>query len=184
MAAQKVVKIMTSSGNVHTVNYDAMMLSETVKNLVSDINDQETPVPLPNIDDETFQKIVEFCEYHMNNEIEYDEKKKLEFKLSDWDVNFMNVSDKLKFKLLSASSYLAIFQLTKVVAKSIAMDIEKYNTVDEIRDRYHIVNDFTDEEEETVQKEIAWIDSNYMTKKQKLVKQTTEQSPKKKHADN
>merc|ERR1712070_411210 len=107
--------------------------SVTVKNMVDDTG-LETPVPLPMVDSKILIKVIEYCKYHHKSEQESlpeDEK-------NNWDKDFVKVDDETLFNLILAANYLDI------------------KTLEEIRIRFNIKNNFTPEEEEEVKRENAW----------------------------
>uniref|UniRef100_A0A0D9VDY0 SKP1 component dimerisation domain-containing protein n=1 Tax=Leersia perrieri TaxID=77586 RepID=A0A0D9VDY0_9ORYZ len=53
-----------------------------------------------------------------------------------------------------AADYLAVDELVDLMCAAVASRLEK--SVERVREIFHIVNDFTDEEEEEIRKEIPW----------------------------
>ena len=66
-----------------------------------------------------------------------------------WDAEFIDLDDTELFKIVNAANYLMIQSLLDLSCAKIASYIKGKST-QEIRDRFNIVNDFTEEEEEKV----------------------------------
>lgn len=61
------------------------------------------------------------------------------------------------FKLTEAAHFLQIEDLLELCSARMAAEIQLMN-VAEIRDYFGITNDFTPEEEEAIEKELAWVE--------------------------
>ncbi|GLJ33185.1 hypothetical protein SUGI_0668130 [Cryptomeria japonica] len=59
------------------------------------------------------------------------------------------------FRLIVAAKYLEIHNLVDLMCKTIA-DRIKDKSVEELREIFHVQNDFTPEEEEQVRRETKW----------------------------
>jgi S-phase kinase-associated protein 1 len=65
--------------------------------------------------------------------------------------------------LILAANYLDIKSLLELGCKHLANEIKSKKTVQELRDRFGIENDYTPEEIEQVKKEMAWASSDNTT---------------------
>jgi S-phase kinase-associated protein 1 len=128
---------------------------ETIKNMLDDITDP-MPIPLPNVDSESFGKVVEYLKQHANDppEAENAEPSKID-DVMPWDADFMKLPQNEIFKLVIASNYLLLKGLLNLSCKTIANCIHG-KTPEQIRKLFNIKNDFTPEEEATVRRENQW----------------------------
>jgi S-phase kinase-associated protein 1 len=137
-------------------------MSVTIKNMIFDVGEIDTPIPLGNVSGPILEKVIAYCEYHdANPEAPSDEKKddKRTDDISPWDVEFCNVPQPVLFELILAANYLDIKSLLDVTCKTVANMI-KGKTPEEIRKTFNIKNDFTPEEEEQVRKENSWCEEH------------------------
>lgn len=78
--------------------------------------------------------------------------------LQAWYYDFIrSYSLEIQFQLILAANYLDIKPLLDLSCAIIASQI-KGKTIQEIRDHFHIVNDFTLIEEEQIREEMKWCD--------------------------
>jgi S-phase kinase-associated protein 1 len=80
---------------------------------------------------------------------------KIEDLVDEWFVQYLNAEKDVLFELIKASNYLDISSLLELSSAKVATMI-KGKPIQEIRDFFNIVNDFTAEEEEWVKQESAW----------------------------
>lgn len=186
---EKMINLLTKDGVIVPAKYQIMInMSVLIKELTTDLGVTDEPIPVAEVESKYMGDIIKFCEYHNDTPLKYNENGKFTTELSEWDNTFVkDRTDDNKFEMLNMAMFMQIKQLTQVMAKSIAMDMQKCSTTEELRERYHIVNDFTDAEEIEVQKEVAWCDPGYKTKKERGIKSTEVTTPtaskkKKKHS--
>lgn len=145
-------------------------LSKTLDNMIGvcegDQNfSSEIPFAEEACDKPTMEKIIEWGKYHLANPKApptAEEKKtkpfrddKVVIEIDPWDKNFMGTNVEEIVKIMTASNYLEIENLTLLCAKTLALMI-KGKTPQQIRDMFGIVNDFSPEEEEQIRRENAW----------------------------
>ncbi|KAH6896988.1 Skp1 family, dimerization domain-containing protein [Thelonectria olida] len=137
--------------------------SMLIKNMLEDVGDesisQDTPIPIPNVNEAVLRKVIEWCEHHRNDphqtqDDESDARKKTT-DIEEWDQKFMQVDQEMLFEIILASNYLDIKPLLDVGCKTVANMI-KGKSPEEIRKTFNITNDFTPEEEEQIRRENEW----------------------------
>jgi len=135
--------------------------SMLIKNMIEDVGEEalETPIPIPNVNDQVLKKVIEWCTWHKNdpvavNDDDADSRKKTT-DIDDWDQKFMQVDQEMLFEIILASNYLDIKALLDVGCKTVANMI-KGKSPEEIRKTFNITNDFTPEEEEQIRRENEW----------------------------
>lgn len=120
----------------------------------------EEDIPLPNLSTHILQKIIEYCEYHKNDQPEEIEKPLRTTNLAElvdsWDAKFIEVENMEElFKIIQGANYLDIASLLDLSCAKVASLI-KGKTPEEIRKTFNIINDFTPEEEQQIREENRW----------------------------
>jgi len=138
-------------------------MSVLVKEMLSDDDEEETPeIPLPNVQKEILEKVIEFCTHHVNDpmqDIEKPLKSQNMFEVvSEWDANYIEVDQATLFAIILAANYLDIPSLLDISCAKVASMI-KGKTPEEIRKTFNIANDFTPEEEQQVREENKWCET-------------------------
>ncbi|KAK4711264.1 hypothetical protein R3W88_005777 [Solanum pinnatisectum] len=87
--------------------------------------------------------------------IKHSEERVPEDQLKNFDQDFLKMSHSELLDVVLAARYLDDKQLKKVIIQEFADRITG-KTLEEIREVYGIVNDYTPEEEEEVRREYAW----------------------------
>ncbi|TEB19753.1 hypothetical protein C9890_0167 [Perkinsus sp. BL_2016] len=101
---------------------------------------------------------MDYCKYHKENPSEEISKplrstNLLECGVSDWDNTFItSLEQEFLFEVILAANYLDIKPLLDLSCARVASMI-KGKTPEEIRKQFHIVNDFTPEEEAQILEE-------------------------------
>ncbi|KAF9190180.1 hypothetical protein BGZ51_008883 [Haplosporangium sp. Z 767] len=152
--------VLTSLDNENfTVDKEVAERSILIKNMIEDVGESDSPIPLPNVSSAVLKKVIEYCEHHRNDPIqvqdETDDPRKRSNDIDEWDMNFMNVDQDMLFEIILAANYLDIKPLLDVGCKTVA-NLIKGKTPEEIRKLFNIVNDFTPEEEAQIKKENEW----------------------------
>ncbi|KAJ1720570.1 hypothetical protein LPJ53_004811 [Coemansia erecta] len=133
----------------------------------------DKPIPLPNVSGPILTKIIQYCQHHKddasrrqpkpsNYDLENDcseaaVQQAIE-KMDDFDRDFCRVDQGTLYDLLLAANFLDIQPLLDLVGYTVA-SMMKDKSVQEIRDTFHIKNDFTPEEEKRVIKENSWCEN-------------------------
>jgi len=116
-------------------------------------------IPVPNVTGHILAKVIEYCKKHVEAAAAAatsSDGKGSEDDLKNWDAEFMKqVDQRTLFEILLASNYLDIKNLRDLCSQTVADDI-KDKKLEEIRNIFNIVNDFSPEEEAEVRKENAW----------------------------
>lgn len=165
----------SSDGQRFPVDKNAAYKSCLLKTMLEDLGDDSSQtIPLPNVGGATLQKVIDYCEHHKNDEPISKEEEELEAKqkqnfnflydkkieiADEWDATFIKMSKDELFAVLMAANYLDIKPLLDLGCKSVASVI-KGKSVEEVRDYFGIVNDFTPEEEERIRIETSWADTS------------------------
>ncbi len=158
MSDEDKVTLISSDGKEYPVTVSVAKMSNTLKDLIED-SGIELPIPLPNVTARILEKVIAYCEYHIEHPTpapaEEENKEKRSDDISPWDRDFCNVDQSTLFEMILAANYLNIQCMLDVTCKTVANMI-KGKTPEEIRKTFNIVNDFTPEEEEAIKKENEW----------------------------
>ncbi|KAL4284037.1 hypothetical protein GQ457_16G025590 [Hibiscus cannabinus] len=145
--SKKMIILMSSDLESFEVDEAVVVQSQTIKNMIED-NCVEGKISLPNVTGKTLSKVLEYCKKHAEKEDKSEE-------LKVWDGDFINVDQGTLFDLMLAANFLDIKELLDLTCQTVA-DMMKGKTPEEIREIFHIKNDYTPEEEEEVRRENAW----------------------------
>ncbi|KAK9459145.1 E3 ubiquitin ligase SCF complex, Skp subunit [Lipomyces oligophaga] len=153
------VKLTSSDGEVFTVDKEVAERSILIKNMIEDVSDASTEIPIPNVTANVLKKVLEWCEHHKSDpavtaEDETDARKK-STDIDEWDQKFMQVDQEMLFEIILAANYLDIKALLEVGCKTVANMI-KGKGPEEIRRQFNITNDFTPEEEAQIRRDNEW----------------------------
>lgn len=153
------VKLRSADGEMFEVDADVAFSSLTVKNMIEDTG-ASAPVPVPNVNSKVLSKIIEYCSYHVDQERRSKDaddhvRRQIEDETSKWDKDYICVDQAVLYELILAANFLNIKGLLDLCCQTVA-DIIKGKTPEQIRQYFHIKNDFTPEEEEEVRKENQW----------------------------
>ncbi|XP_020801245.1 S-phase kinase-associated protein 1 [Drosophila serrata] len=158
-----VIKLQSSDGEVFETDAETAKCSKTIRALLEDCcleaESAENPIiPLPNVNSMILNKVLIWANHHKadldladDNEEEEDELNPLTV-LSPWDVEFLAVDQGTLFELILAANYLDIQKLLNATCQTVANMI-KGHTVEEIRQTFHIANDFSPSEEDLLPRE-------------------------------
>ncbi|KAJ9077268.1 hypothetical protein DSO57_1018341 [Entomophthora muscae] len=158
------VKLTTSDEKEYSVEKNVIIRSKLIRGLLDDIGETEEAIPLPNVNSTTFEKVLEYCNHHKDDPLVEEEEDELPPKpkaiedIDPWDYQFAKLEKEPLFELILAANYLDIKPLITVCCKMVANMI-RGKTVEQVREEFNIVNDFTPEEEAEIRKENAWIEN-------------------------
>uniref|UniRef100_A0A0D9X1Q0 RING-type domain-containing protein n=1 Tax=Leersia perrieri TaxID=77586 RepID=A0A0D9X1Q0_9ORYZ len=115
----------------------------------------DSAIPLPNVDSETLELVIAYCDKHGNSKSATDEEKE---KLEEFDAAFVSELGKDKdsfFAVINAAIYLNIPGLIDLTTQH-AADMIKGMTPEEMRVAFNIENDLTPEDLEEIRLEDSW----------------------------
>ncbi|GBE62289.1 glyco FP21 [Babesia ovata] len=155
------VQLVSAEGDVFTVERQVVSLSVVLNNAIKDYDDTSElePIKLPEISTRILGKVIDYCRYHWDNPAKPIPKPLKSARLNEfvcpWDFEFVNVSKEVLFELIMAENFLDIKPLLDLTCAKLASMI-KGKSVQDIRDEFNIVNDFTPEEEARIREENKW----------------------------
>lgn len=153
------IKLISADGVSYPVERKVLEQSVLLKNMLEDIGDEITEVPIPNIQSNVLRKVLDYCEYHKNDPqvTSSDESvsRSKNSEISAWDQKFLQVDQEMLFEIIMTANYLDIRPLLEVSTRAVA-NLIRNKTPEEIRKTFNIVNDFTPEEEAQIRREHEW----------------------------
>lgn len=122
-------------------------------------NSSNMEIPLPNVKATVLQKVIEFCQHHLEEPMTEIEKPLKSQNMADvvqkWYADFVDLEQVLLFELILAANYMDIKPLLDLTCATVASMI-KGKSPEDIRATFNITNDFTPEEEAQVREENKW----------------------------
>ncbi|XP_010458359.1 PREDICTED: SKP1-like protein 18 [Camelina sativa] len=116
-------------------------------------------IPVENVTGDILDLVIEYGEKHVGEggvKLDEEEEEEAKKKLDEWDAEFLEKIDlETVFRLILAANFLNYEGLLGFASQAVA-DYIKDKSPEEVRDIFHIENDFTPEEEEEIRKENAW----------------------------
>lgn len=139
----------SSDGEFFEVEEAVALQSQTIAHMVED-DCADNGIPLANVTSKVLSTVIDYCKKHADGDSSSEEE------LKQWDAEFVKVDDSTIFDLILAANYLNISGLLALTCQHIADKIAACKDAVEIRDKFHIENDFTPEEEEEVRRDNQW----------------------------
>jgi S-phase kinase-associated protein 1 len=144
----KMITLFSSDGERFEVTSEAAAMSQTIHHMMVDGCVDDEGVNLPNVGSEILAMVIEYCNRHVASP---DEKEDIR----SFDDGFVKVDHHTLFDIIRAANYLDVKQLMDLCCQTVADSIVS-KSVEEIRELFGIVNDFTPEEEAEIRKENQW----------------------------
>jgi S-phase kinase-associated protein 1 len=157
------VKVQTNDDVVFNIELRHLMMSTFLRDTYNDVGGQDDiTLKLPNVYSKEMLKIIEYMKQHVDDppiveELDPDPVKVKSSEINDpFDKEYVAIKDSELFYLVTAANYLDIPLLIVLCNKAIANMI-KSQTTEQLRKRFNIVNDFTEEEEKQIQTDFSWL---------------------------
>ncbi|XP_017108425.2 S-phase kinase-associated protein 1 [Drosophila bipectinata] len=157
------IQLQSSDGEVFNIDSETAKCSSTIRNLLEDcgLESEENPlIPLPNVNSTILGKVLIWANHHQEAEKSDENGAKDEASalvrssdvISAWDAEFLTMDQGTLFELILAANYLDIRELLSAACMTVANMI-KGHTAEEIRQTFHIPNDFSPSEEDLLHKD-------------------------------
>ncbi|XP_017073195.1 S-phase kinase-associated protein 1 [Drosophila eugracilis] len=162
-----VIKLQSSDGEIFETDAETAKCSSTIKTLLEGcaLEAENDPlIPLPNVNSTILKKVLVWAKHHRgDNEEENDGKAARPMvDISPWDAEFLAMDQGTLFELILAANYLDIRNLLNVACMTVANMI-KGHTAEEIRQTFHITNDFSPSEEDLQPEEMEVQEEDTLT---------------------
>ncbi|XP_015164118.1 SKP1-like protein 1B [Solanum tuberosum] len=148
MSLEKLITFKTSDGEEFKLTEVVALRSEVIKNMVQNVDCTSNVLSLSNVDGKTMKKVVQYWKKYSKEGVTKDQ-------LKSFDQDFLKMSQSELVGVLLAANFFYDKQLKEVVIQEFA-DRIKGKPIEEIREVFGIVNDYTPEEEEEICRENAW----------------------------
>ena len=112
-------------------------MSVLIREMLADDDDDDTPeIPLPNVQKDILDKVVEFCQHHVNDPMADIEKplrsQDMKEIVGEWDAQYIDVEQAMLFSIILAANYLDLPSLLDLSCAKVASMI-KGKSPEEIR---------------------------------------------------
>lgn len=150
-----IIRIITFDKIEIKVDSDIMSYSNLIKSMLDDLditqNMENIPLNESSCSKEIIDKIIEYLiYYHTNKNDENDEIVKTEL-----TEQFLDITDELLFKIIIACNYLDIKFLLDLTCSRVADIMKECDTIKNIKQRFNLVDEMTDEEENEIRTEYS-----------------------------
>ncbi|KAK3125755.1 hypothetical protein QOZ80_7BG0609350 [Eleusine coracana subsp. coracana] len=157
-ATGKMITLMSSDGKQFKMPEAAARLSSVLADMIDDKGFTKDNIPLPHVPSHALATVIKYCDKHAATAAtkpNADHNAKQET-LEKWDRELLGslTSDDL-LDLVKAANFLDIKGLELITCEKIANMI-KGKSPEQLRKMFHVVNDFTKEEEEEIRRESSW----------------------------
>lgn len=142
-SSEKMVRLRSSDLEVFDLEVAVAMQSQTIRYMIED-DCADSEIPVPNVKSNILSKVIEYCEKHVDI-ISIDE-------LRNWDSEYMKVDREMLIDLILAANFLEIKGLMDLTCQT-AAELLKQKTPDQLCQMFNVKSDFTQEEEEEIQRE-------------------------------
>jgi len=150
MDEANVRKLKSSDGKVFEVNEKILNTSKFFKELINDYPQPDQEITINQVDGKNLEKIIEFLKHYENEKPKEIPKplpnNDLKSILSEWDYNYINplsIADLID--LINAANFLNIDDLVALTAAKLAAEMLT-GTIEEVREKFGIKCDMTEEE--------------------------------------
>mmetsp|Transcript_10215 Transcript_10215/g.18003 ORF Transcript_10215/g.18003 Transcript_10215/m.18003 type:complete len:180 (+) Transcript_10215:179-718(+) len=153
--------LVSQEGTKFELNRSTAVMSVLVKEMIDEEEgeDSNPEIPLPNVKSAVLEKVIEFCEVHIEQPMAEIEKPLASANMaevvSEWYAKFIDLEQELIFELILAANYMDIKPLLDLTCAKVASMI-KGKSPEEIREHFNIPNDFTPQEEMRLREENQW----------------------------
>ena len=150
MDEANVRKLKSSDGKIFEVNEKILSTSKFFKDLINDYPQPDQEITINQVDGKNIEKIIEYLKHYENEKPKEIPKplpnNDLKSILSEWDYNFINplsIADLID--LINAANFLDIGDLVALTAAKLAAEMLT-GTIEEVREKFGIKCDMTEEE--------------------------------------
>lgn len=140
------VQLFTGDGSIFFVDEEVAKQSETISHIIEDLG-TEDPIPVPNVESDTLELIIQFCKFYSHHHVEEEEK---EFDSAFFDMDINKITS-----VLSAANFLNIPQLLKKASMAVA-NLIRGRSPKELRALLGIKKEYTKEEMDSIMHENRW----------------------------
>jgi len=129
------IRLISSDGDSFDVFFEEIKISELVKNCITDDEDEDRTISLPNVNTAILAKVIEFAHHNRNDPMSKIVKPlksaNMKENVQEWYAEFVNIEEKALFELILAARYMDIVLLIDLTCAKVASMI-KDKSPDEI----------------------------------------------------
>lgn len=156
MAAGEMMFVTLISSDNHTIRVEpeAAKMSVTLKNLLEDLPEEDSPIRVPNVTGDILALVMQYCGQHK------DDPPGTPVEIGDFDAAFIRDKNKdTLINLIKAADFLEIDGLVNLICPTLANRFIQTINIQQIFDAFRTVNPphkFTEEEERAVKVQDEW----------------------------
>ncbi|KAE9444797.1 hypothetical protein C3L33_23305, partial [Rhododendron williamsianum] len=146
MSTSRSFFLRSSDGEIFEVPQAVAEKSQLIKSMI-EANFADPEIVLEKVTGEILAKVIEYCKKHAQSASKCE--------LKDFDSKFVRVDLACLFDVILAANYLDISSLLDLTTKRVA-DMLRGNTLEQVRESFNIVNDFTPMELKALKDQEKW----------------------------
>jgi hypothetical protein len=135
----KMMTLVSKDGTIFYIDIETVKQSITIKDMLDSLGDEDdAPIPIPNVEGSTMKKVLTFCDYVRNNaeatqNLEnWNNDRTYTVPLPQWFSDFITVEQSIVFEIILAANFLDIQLLLNLGCKYVASLIRN-KTPEELR---------------------------------------------------
>jgi S-phase kinase-associated protein 1 len=153
------IKLVSHDQETIEVEKSVAIQSVLIKSMLEDAGEDED-IPVPNVSSAVLNKILEFCRHVRDTgpcpEIEKPLRSaNIHDVIEKWYADYIDVDQEMLMEIMMAANYLDIRSLLELSCAKLASKL-KGKTPQQLREEFHLENDFTPEEEAKLMEENKW----------------------------
>ncbi|KAJ3260453.1 hypothetical protein HK103_000595 [Boothiomyces macroporosus] len=143
------VKLTTSDDKEYTLDRELIFQSNLIKNMVTDLDVFDAPIPLPNVTSSTLDIVIKYLKIHKDDPPPPDKPiEKAVDDMIDEDKELMKLEFNIMADVILAANYLDIPGLLDIGCRTVAWHIKQCKDYHEIREKFNIPKELWRSEEE------------------------------------
>mmetsp|Transcript_33442 Transcript_33442/g.66097 ORF Transcript_33442/g.66097 Transcript_33442/m.66097 type:complete len:169 (+) Transcript_33442:162-668(+) len=156
------IKLLSSDDQTFETSLAAAKVSSLVSSAINEEDDESETIPLPLVTSKNLQKVIEFCEHYIAdpmNDIDTPiQSSEMSDIVQEWYSNFITPlkdDQRALFEIILAANYMEVSPLLELGCAACA-SMMRGRTAEEIREKFNITNDLTEEEVQDIIKKNVW----------------------------
>lgn len=145
------VTLISSDNHTITVEPEAAKMSVTLKNLLEDLPEEDSPIKVPNVTGDILALVMQYCDYHK------DDPPGRPVEIEGFDAEFIrDMSKDTLINLIKAADFLQIDGLVNIICPTLANKFIQDINIQQIFEAFSTENRFTEQEVQDVLGQNQW----------------------------
>ncbi|KAK6924348.1 SKP1 component, POZ domain [Dillenia turbinata] len=142
------ITLKSEEGELIEIEERVARQSDVIKNILDEVESQNVDIPVPNVKASILNKVISYCTFYL-------QKKSDKEALKAFNKEFVEENWNILLDLITATNYLLVKQMYEFMCQAVANKMKKMS-VEEVREYFGVVNDYTPEEEEEYRAKNKW----------------------------